>query len=563
MASSHNLDENSSIDLNTLKNTLLNAKIYENPKFKALLHYEKGKSKIQKHSNFFLSKTGHKSVKDEYIATIESFFKELESPQSSDFNNTLLCQYPARLHFIASQNEKFAKFIDFSKCEGLNDFLKLVPIDAILLEFAAESELYPGSSMGHIFLHLQGVMKQDFNKSIDGVFVVRKKGDRQDYAMSYFAIMSEFFNPLDYARAISGTLNGSYALNPYSNAELDYLENEQRSLYVFKVRTNEAQIRLFTLHLWELKDKKIAYDFITHNCTNGIEHILAILDETFRYETYKPFTTPTQYLQHLTSIGKIELLSIKTPPKKQKFIAKFGNNDILKQRKSSKFSLKGAKNQGFFYFAPIYSDIKNANNAYKELTHSRLASFEAGFSGSNKHNLKLFLHKIELLELFSIMDTLRTGSLSKHISISFEPNLYQHSKDFTFNAKLNESTRLFPNLNLALGVGTYAGAFGFYCLGNLGYRYELLHNPYLALKSGFVGQFERVKFIGEYQMYYDFNANNRGYDSKFSLFTGLNLLKQVDIFAEFFAFDTLFHQQKIFYEKKHSLNFTFGLSVNF
>ena len=74
--------------------------------------------------------------------------------------------------------------------------------------------------------------------------------------MSYFATMSEFFNPLDYARALAGYLSGGYALSPYENAELDYLSNEQRSLYVFKVRANAAQLRLFALHLWELKTSK-------------------------------------------------------------------------------------------------------------------------------------------------------------------------------------------------------------------------------------------------------------------------------------------------------------------
>ena len=65
-------------DLNALKNTLLNAKIYENPKWLALLHYENGKSRVQKGSNFFLAQNGHKNAKDEYVATIEHFFDEIE-----------------------------------------------------------------------------------------------------------------------------------------------------------------------------------------------------------------------------------------------------------------------------------------------------------------------------------------------------------------------------------------------------------------------------------------------------------------------------------------------------
>ena len=623
-----NLDTNSSenLDLNALKSRLLNAKIYENPKWLVLLHYDKSKSAIAKSSNFFLSKNGHKSPKDEYIATIEKFFAEMREIQNAqgreihstntpidaqanqthatptkanngtsaptnakdtkpstptsqiqstnttqslnlkNLENSVLCQYPARLYFIAQNlgDKRFLQLIDTSKCAGLNEFLDIVPIERIFIEFAAESEIYPGSSMGHIFLHLQGFAQKDIKKDFGGAPFVRQKGDRQDYAMSYFAMMSEFFNPLDYVGALAGSLGGTYALNPYDNAELDYLDNEQRSLYVFRVRANEKQIRLFALHLWELRDKQIAYDFVSHNCTNGIENVLGVLDERFFYATYKPFITPTEYLRYLVNAGAIEFSELKTPPNKQKFIEKFGSNDILRTRKSSKIAFGAASKQGFLYFAPIYSDIKNANNAYKELIESRLASFELRFNGlGNNDKFKPFLHKIELLQLFSVADTLRTKGFSKLISVRFEPNLYAKKAHTSFESAPNKDTRLLPNLDLGLGVGAYAGAFSFYMMGDLGYRYEFIHNPYVSLKSGVVAQFERAKLIGEYQIYYDINANNRGYDSKFSLFAGLNAFKQVDIFAEFQAFHSLFDNDKIFYAKKHLLNLKFGASWNF
>lgn len=587
-----NLDLNSTANLNALKHTLLNAKIYENPKWQALLHYEKGKSNIQKGSNFFLSKKGHKSPKDEYIATIEQFFDEMlnlqerenkapsaqanktnstaqnatQSVEFKDSNDTILCQYPARLYFIAQilDDEAFYRLIDTGKCEGLNEFLQIVPIERIFIEFAAESEIYPGSSMGHIFLHLQGRAQEDINKHFGGAPFVRKKGDRQDYAMSYFAMMSEFFNPLDYVGALAGFLGGVYALNPYDNAEVDYLDNEQRSLYVFEARANRAEIRLFALHLWELRDKHIAYDFIAHNCTNGIESVLGVLDEAFFYRTKKPFITPTEYLQYLVNADKIAFVELKTPPNKEKIVQKFGSNDILHTRKSSKIAFGVAGKYGFAYLAPIYSDIKNANNAYKELIESRLMSVNVGFGKLGKNDkFKAFLHKIELLQLFSVADTLRTNNLSKLISLRFEPNLYAKDKHKRFKGEQNSDTRLFPNVDLALGVGAYAGAFSFYALGDLGYRYEMIHNPYVALKSGVVAQFERVKIISEYQLYYDINANNRGYDNKFSLFAGVNIFKQVDIFAEFEAFSSLFKNEKISYEKKHLQNVKFGVSANF
>ncbi len=645
-------------DLNALKQRLLSAKIYESAEFKTLLHYEKNKSTINKKSNFFLSKDGYKDPKAEYVATIEKFFDELQndfvaknskatqnpqdslinsqnttqtkqnsqnnSTNSQDFNsqnptqnpknpqsieNSILCLYPARLYFIADKfsDETFSKLIDTSKCEGLNEFLQIVPLDELMLEFAAESTMYPGSAMGHIFLHLQGLVREDINKSINNAPFVRKRGERQDYAMSYFAMMSEGFNPLDYVGALSGTLRGFYGLSPYDNAELDYLENEQRSLYVFKVRAKQAKMRLFLLHLWELKDKEIAYDFVRHNCTNGIESVLAVLDADFAHKGKKPFITPLEYIQRLENSGKIELKEIKAPPNKEKFTQIYGHNEILKTRKASKIALGGTANGAFLYFAPIYSDIKNANNAYKELIESRLASVEmrvnglwgarklsgssvnsglnssgsvnfnansgsagglnavnSGLnSGENSRKAKFFVHKIELLHLFSVADTLRTGSFSKLISIKFEPNLYQKVGKRAYSEAFNEDTRLFPTVDLGLGLGGYAGDFGFYALGDLGYRYEFLHNAYAGLKSGVVANFNRLRLLASYNLFYDFNDNNRGYDSQISLFAGVNTFKQVDLFAEFNAFHQLFNTRKIFYEKKQSVNFKVGVSVNF
>ena len=332
---------------------------------------------------------------------------------------------------------------------------------------------------------------------------------------------------------------------------------------------SKAQLRLFALHLWELKDKQISYNFITHNCTDGIESILALLDSGFAYKRPKPFITPTEYIRHLVNADKIEFSELKTPPNKQKFVQKFGSNDILSTRKSSKISFglthfNGSARQGFLYFAPIYSDLKNANNAYKELIESRLASLELRFAGLDKDDkFKAFLHKIELLHLFSVADTLRTNSLSKLISLRFEPNLYAKRANKHFKGEQNERTRLFPTLDLGLGVGAYAGAFSFYALGDLGYRYELIHNPFVSLKSGVVASFKGFKFIGEYQIYYDLNDNNRGYDSKISLFAGLNAFKEFDIFAEFNAFHQLFNPRKILYKKRKGVEFRLGASLNF
>lgn len=183
----------------------------------------------------------------------------------------MICSYPARIHFISTilQDETFQTLTDHTQCNGLQEFLLIVPADEVFIEFAAESDKYPGSSMGHIFLHLQGIVRQDYVKHIDSHTTLRlKKGDVQHYSISYFANLSPVFNPLDYIRALYGNLNGIYALEPYDNTNFEYIQNQKRSIYRF--RLHSADMELLRLHLWELKDKAIDYAFITHNCTTPL-----------------------------------------------------------------------------------------------------------------------------------------------------------------------------------------------------------------------------------------------------------------------------------------------------
>ena len=534
-------------DIATLKTHLLNQDLYKDPKWLALLH--SNNPNIQ---NFYLYEDSF-DPKLEYLATIEALFDDIKHNKQN-----IICQYPARMYFIYShiKDPLFKKLIDTSECKDLNDFLNIVPIDELYLQFAAESEIYPGSSMGHIFLHLKGMVKNDFDTKLGNENLNIKKGDIQEYSIGYFANLSRIFNPLDYFRALFGYLDGFYMLHPYINAEFDYLQNEQRSIYIFKIHTK--QLDLFALHLYELKDKKLPYNFINYNCTGGIMNILAILDDGFIFDTKKHFITPLEYIRYLQKNDKIAILDIKTPPKKQNFISQYGHNEILNARNASKLSLTISKDQASLYFAPIYSDIKNVDDSYKELIESRMFSMKLGIEDND-----IFIDKIELIRLFSIADIFKTSNFSKLISIDLESNLYNYDKNRIFSSDSNHSNRLFPTIKIGFGMGYYLYKFSFYSMLNLGYRYEIIDNPFASFNIGVIASFSKVKFISDYQIFYDFKANNRGYDSKLSLYTGFNILNQQDLFIEFNSYNNIFKNKKISYEKNKSHSLKIGYSINF
>jgi len=550
-----------SLDVN-LKNRLLALQIrdiplYETPAWRALLHYQNHRSSIQKDSPFFLSTRGYKDSKAEYIATIEGIFATYANKEDS-----VICAYPARTYFIAKilQDEQFSAFVDNTQCKGLQEFLAIVPVDEVFIEFAAESDKYPGSSMGHIFLHLRGVMREDYFKQIDEHTSLNlKKGDVQSYSISYFANLSPVFNPFDYVRALYGNLNGMYALEPYDNTNFEYIENQKRSIYRFRLASRDME--LLRLHLWELKDKSIDYAFITHNCTNAIEELTNILDLQVGSASKKPFITPIEYLQSLHRRDMATLDEVFIPEDKREFVQVYGYNDILNARKSSKISI-GLENaqeslQGFLSIAPIYSDVKNADNSYYEFIESRLGSIEARVQDS-----QIFLQRIELMHLYSVLDFVRTKNFSKLLSVRFEPNLYNHTQGEMFAPTLNKQTRLLPTLDIGMGFGAYVGNVALYILPNLGYRYEIIHNPYVSAKSGFIAHLPRLRILGDYSVYYDMVGNNRGYDSHMRVFVGLNVAKQIDIFVEGNMYHNLF-ATPLLYPSRSYTSLKGGVSVNF
>lgn len=605
-AQDYDKEEIKSTSLQALKNELLLLEVDKLPEWHALLHYGKTRSHIHKKSSFFLHKNGYKDPKSEYLATIEEFFKDITQdsieskiPQNKNHKNkqnleskpladSAVCRYPARMKLIynalkqkafidSKSNSKldsnlktFENLINLESCKDLQDFLKIVPLDEIFIEFAGESNVYPGSSMGHIYLHFRGEMQNDVELDFEGNRLVRKAGDLQEYSMSYYAILSEFFNPIDYMRAIIGNLTGYYALEPYENLHKKYLVDQKRNIYRFSLQATKEQKQLFALHLWELKDKQIYYSFITHNCTNGIEEILGVLDSRNFYHSLKPFTTPAEFIKHLHQNNQITLQEILPAKNKIPFINHYGHNDILRSFKASKLTLGYThKNQAFLSFAPIYSDIKSTDSSYYEYIESRIFAFEVGLAVDSKDlapkdsQTHIFVPKLELTHLYSILDFYRTKTLSKLISFRLESNLYEYESNGYFQGSLNHSTRLFPTIDLGAGFGAYLGRFAFFALPFVGYRYEIIHNPYLALKTGIIARLPKTRVILDSNMFYDFIGNNRGYDMKLNLFVGINLYKQLDLFVESSVFWNLFSNTHLFYEKSNLWNLCSGISINF
>lgn len=534
---------------NLLHATQKDLKFYEDKVWINLLHFEGKKSVIQGNSSFFLAKDGYKNPKNEFKKTVKGLLAYINTN-----DKTVLCKYPARTFFIAKKINSDFLIQALSECEELEDYLKIVVLDELYLDFAAESTNYIASTMGHLYLHIKGKAKQDFNKTSLGQKIEFKKGDTRSYALSYHAIVGDI-DPLGYLKALSGNLSGYYALNLYEESEFLYLKQEKRNIYKLKLNINEEQKQLFRLHLFELKDINVHYSFVTNNCTDGISRILSVLDEKYEASKNKPFITPNEYIKELNSKNLIENLQIVSPEEKIEFYQQQGYNDIFKTAPSSTFATAfSSQKQVYVYFSPIYSDIKNSNYAYKELSESRLMSLKLGFDEKN-----IFIKNLELVHLFSINDIKDTQSFSKFLDISLKENLYKRVKG-KYLDELNEDTRFNPQVEFGYGLGTYYKQLSLYAIPILSYRYDNIHNVALGVKAGFVLSFYKARIQSELNKYFDLKVNNRGYDFGVENSLSFNILKNTDFFLRY----NLYSNENTSIYKRKSLNeLSFGFDFKF
>lgn len=514
--------------------------------WKRLLHYRGKTSLIRQDSGFFLSPMGAINPQAELLSTLQAFGIDVESAHTNTTNtSSFLCSYPARAMFLSRFFPQLKEMIKTTHCVEYEEFLEIVPSDRVSLIFAAESDIYPGSAMGHIFLALEGEAKADLHKTFKGRSDLHiQKGQYLGYSLSFFANAELGLNPIMYVRALMGNLGGIYALQPLDNNTFEYLENEKRSLWKLGLKLDLDSKALLLAHLWELKDIPVEYSFITHNCNDALKSVLSVANEAFATQKLKPYQTPMEYLKSLENVGLLENLSVEIPQDKKAFSDKYGYNEILKARDSAKFSLgyenRASHSMMSVYFSPIYADITNANNAYKELIESRLMSIK-GYV--NLENASIFIDKIEALHLFSVADSYRTKSLSKYINLSFENPFDEITH-----------TRLKPKLSFGAGFGSYVGNLSVYLLPLVGYDYVKNHNAFIDIHFGIVGRFERIRLIGRYDYFVDI-ANQRGYTQQASGFVGLNVYKQWDFYTQIQWKDTFKYGDYVSWQSGMSVNF--------
>ena len=319
-------------------------------KWEALLHYGHGRSALSSDSNFFLSNNGATNPASELLATINSFEKD----------PSYKCQFPARTYLLFEQ-------LPDASCSGYLEYKEFVSAESISLVFASESETSPVSSMGHVFLVLEGH---------------NAKGLYKRHAVAFVADTSVSQNLL--IEFLKDSIIGRYVLNPYDDLIYNYVSEEQRSLWEYKLNLSEEEKKWLFLHLYELKEHSTKYSFFTHNCATGLNRVLAVASSNLLYPNDRLYITPVEYIQHIYHTGRVHSIVVRPSYEDQFRLESKYPLDPLKTNKTSRIKI------GFLYdhylkhgvnleFLPFSHDISEATEAKTQLNESKFFEIKTSF----------------------------------------------------------------------------------------------------------------------------------------------------------------------------------------
>jgi len=298
--------------------------------WKILLHYKGGVSEIDS-PNFFLSKNGKYSLKDELNATI--FY--LQHPKLEDDNSTY-CRFPARREWIQSKIPNLKIIPQF--CEDLETQLEVIEnIKSVTLIFPTILMNSPASMFGHTLLRLDD-----------------KEGDvLNSFAINYAAQTNEK-NGLVYAfKGLSGGYIGKYAIMPYYKKIAEYNDIKSRDIWEYKLNLTSQEIEKMKLHIFEIKNTYSKYYYFNKNCSYQILWLLESARPSLKL--VHKFNYKTLPIDTIKEIKKNNLIvSSKFRPSKKRIILSYFN-DI----KHKKLALK-------FYKTKDINLIKNLSKKEKQ-----------------------------------------------------------------------------------------------------------------------------------------------------------------------------------------------------
>lgn len=241
----------------------------------SLLHEKDGSSQVQS-ADFFLTESR------DSLAELEQLRQNLASPGGSSW----ACLFPARTKWVLGNA---ATLPDFNKCSELVRFRRSFgEVDAVSLVFVSEVPNVPSSAFGHTLL----AFHRGPSVTLDSVVV------------EYAAEVSSNSGFVDYLwRGLSGGFTGVFTRQPLFKKLHTYSKEERRRLFSYQLHLTQEQITYLIDHLYELRDMRFRYYFLTQNCGYQLEKLLEVVKERGTEEPFF-YGLPIESLMRRASLAK-------------------------------------------------------------------------------------------------------------------------------------------------------------------------------------------------------------------------------------------------------------------
>lgn len=220
---------------------------FESPGWKALLHYEAGRSNV-KEGSFFLSPLGHMDPKAEWDATQKLFQADEEG----------LCRYPARAIYFGLKAGTKGPL-----CERWQRWRAAVSPEGVELVFAAAFLNSPSSMYGHTLLKFPRAGKTSADELLD-------------YTLNYGADTGSSAGFSYVWNGLTGGFDGNYATAPFYLKVKEYNFVENRDFWIYPLNVTPEELELLLAHAWELREVDFPYFFLRKNCSYYLLEFLEV-----------------------------------------------------------------------------------------------------------------------------------------------------------------------------------------------------------------------------------------------------------------------------------------------
>ncbi len=268
--------------LQSYLNTARQEKLWNDPQWLALGHYEK---KYFSYSSpftqgFFLDADGANSPEKELLKTIELLY--------GDNDQRLQCRYLARAQWLNAILKTDAQ--DRLPCEERQLWKKQLNVKGVSLIFAASDMGNASSSFGHTFLKIVNPENAQ-NK------------DLIDYGINYAANADASEGVFYALKGLFGMYDGQFTMLPYHQKIREYINLEGRDIWEYYFNFTPEETDFLVNHLIEMETARAPYYFFSDNCSYQILKTLEVvrpdlkLSQEFRY-----FTIPIDTVKKLTGL---------------------------------------------------------------------------------------------------------------------------------------------------------------------------------------------------------------------------------------------------------------------